>query len=62
MFSELSGFRIMSRMCTNYPDKFCYICSDITFKTQRKNLTPLVFKLYEQYSGFAIAIDKKRTI
>lgn len=45
---------VLSGKCKNDPDKFCYICGDITFKTQRRNLTPLVIKLYEEYYGFAI--------
>ena len=49
----------MSRKCINDPDKFCYICGNITFKTQRRNLTPLVTKLYEQYFGFAIGQQDK---
>lgn len=44
----------MSRKYKNDPDKFRYICGDITFKTQRRYGTPLVTKLHEDYFGFAI--------
>jgi hypothetical protein len=32
----------MPRKCVNYPDNFCYVCGDLTFKDQRRSLTLLV--------------------
>lgn len=59
MFSKLSDFfLIMSRKYKNDPDKFYFICGDVTFKTQRRNLTPLVTKLYE--SILALPSDNKK--
>ena len=39
----------MPRKCVNHPDNFCYVCGDLTFKDQRRSLTPLVKKCYELY-------------
>lgn len=49
----------MSRKCKNDPDKFCYICGEITFVSQRRNLTPLIKKLYESYFGFPVRQQDK---
>ena len=39
----------MPRMCVNTSDAFCYICGDVTFKSQRLSFTPLIKKCYEHY-------------
>jgi len=51
----------MPRKCVNHPDNFCYICGDLTFKDQRRNLTPVVTKFYKLYFGCKVGgQDKKR--
>lgn len=41
----------MPRKCVNHVDSFCYICGELTFKSQRRHLTPLVKKYYRLYFG-----------
>lgn len=41
----------MPRKCINHVDNFCYICGELTFKSQRRNLTPLIKKCYQRYFG-----------
>lgn len=49
----------MSRNCVNHPDNFCYICGELTFKEQRRSLTPAVKKCYEQYFGCKVGDQGK---
>ena len=28
----------------NHPDTFCYVCGEMTFKSQMQNLTPIIKK------------------
>jgi len=37
----------MTKNCVNHPDNFCYVCSELTFKSQRRNFTPLINVCYE---------------
>ena len=32
----------MQRKCVNSSDAFCYICNEVTFKSQRRSFTPLI--------------------
>ena len=41
----------MPRKCVNYPNNFCYVCGDLTFKDQRRSLAPLIRQCYELYFG-----------
>ena len=41
----------MPRKCVNSSDAFCYICGEVTFKSQRQAFTPLIKKCYEHYLG-----------
>jgi len=41
----------MSRKCVNSSDVFCYICVEVTFKSQRRSFAPLIKKCYEHYFG-----------
>lgn len=49
----------MPRKCVNEPDNFCYVCGDLTFKEQRRRLTPLVKKCYELYFGCKVGDQDK---
>lgn len=49
----------MPRNCVNHPDSFCYVCGGLTFKSQRRNITPLVRKSYELYFGCKIGDQDK---
>ena len=42
---------IIQRTCVRHPDNFCYVCDELTFKSQRRNFTPLVIKCYVLYFG-----------
>ena len=41
----------MPRECVNTSDAFCYICGEVTFKSQRRAFIPLIKKFYEHYFG-----------
>jgi len=41
----------MPRKCLNHPETFCYVCGEMTFKSQEANFTPLIKKCYELYVG-----------
>jgi hypothetical protein len=45
----------MRRKCLNHPDIFCYVCGELTFKSQRRNFTPLIKKCYELYFGCKVS-------
>ena len=32
----------MPRSCVNNPDNFCYVCVEVTFASQKRNITALV--------------------
>ena len=49
----------MPRGCRKSPDNFCYICGEITFKKQKRNLTPLIKKCYEHYFGCKVGDQDK---
>jgi hypothetical protein len=49
----------MQRKCVNHPDNFCFVCGDLTFKDQRRSLTPLFKKYYELYFGCKVGDQDK---
>jgi hypothetical protein len=49
----------MPRKCVNSRDAFCYICSEVTFKPQRRSFTPLIKKWYENYFGCEVGDQEK---
>ena len=49
----------MSRSYQNKPNSFCYICSEVVWKSQRKPLSKLVRKAYELYFGCKIGDQEK---
>lgn len=49
----------MPRKCVNHPDNFCYVCGELTFKSQRRCFTPLVRKCYQLYFGCSVGDQDK---
>ena len=49
----------MPRKCVNSVNSFCYICGEITFLAQKRNLTPLVKTAYYHYFGIKIGDQDK---
>ena len=49
----------MSRKCLNHPDTFCYVCGEMTYKSQRRNFTPLIKKWYELHFGRTVSDQDK---
>ena len=49
----------MPRKCLNSSDTFCYMCSEITFKSRRRSFTPLIKKCYEHYFGCKVGYQDK---
>lgn len=50
----------MPRDCVNKPSNFCYICGDVTFKSQKRNITPLIRKAYNLYFGCKVGDQDKK--
>jgi hypothetical protein len=42
-------FCIIPRKCSNQPDTFCYVCSELTFRCKRQSFTLLIKTYYEFY-------------
>lgn len=49
----------MPRECVNSANSFCYICGELTFKSQKRTITPLVCKAYELYFGIKVGNQDK---
>ena len=49
----------MPRTCVNHPNNFCYICGDVTLKSQRKPINSVVRKAYELYFSCKIGDQDK---
>jgi len=47
------------RKCINSPDKFCYICGELTVLKQQVNITDFVKKVYFAYFGLKIGDQDK---
>lgn len=41
----------MPRKCINNPNSFCYICGNVVFAVQRRNITPVIKTAYNLYFG-----------
>lgn len=41
----------MPRKCINDPNSFCYICGEVVFAVQRRNITPVIKTAYNLYFG-----------
>ena len=55
---SVSLVRNMSLSCQNKSNSFCYVCSEVVLKSQRKSLSELVRKAYELYFGCEVGDDK----
>ncbi|KAL7630757.1 UNVERIFIED_CONTAM: hypothetical protein RMT77_019028 [Armadillidium vulgare] len=49
----------MSKQCVNNANSFCYACGELTFKSQRRNITPMLRKAYELYFEIKIKNQDK---
>lgn len=49
----------MPRNCVNSANSFCYVCGELTFKSQKRTFTPLVLKAYELYFGIKVGDQDK---
>jgi hypothetical protein len=49
----------MPRKCWIHPDTFCYLCGELTFKSQRRNFTSFIKKYYELYFGCKVCDQDK---
>ncbi|GBN87961.1 hypothetical protein AVEN_65749-1 [Araneus ventricosus] len=48
-----------TRGCSNDPNKFCYICSELTIKKQQRNITDFMKKLYFAHFGVKLGDQDK---
>lgn len=48
----------MPRKCVNSVDNFCYVCGEVTFASQKRELTPLIKTAYYHYFDCKIDEDK----
>ncbi|GBL87024.1 hypothetical protein AVEN_218731-1 [Araneus ventricosus] len=48
-----------TRGCSNDPNKFCYICGELTIKKQQRNITDFVKKLFFAYFGVRLGDQDK---
>ena len=49
----------MPRKCVNMVNNFSYICGEITFSSQKRNLAPLVKTAYLHYFGMSVGDQDK---
>ena len=49
----------MPRHCVNPPNSFCYVCGELTFKSQRREFNPLIKKCYQLYFGCKVGDQDK---
>ena len=51
-----------SRQCKNDPNKFCYICDELTFAKEKRSITSHIKKLYMYKAYFHCDIgDQEKT-
>ena len=48
-----------SRQCKNDPNKFCYICDELTFAKEKRSITSHIKKLYKAYFHCDIGDQEK---
>lgn len=57
---KISSFVIMaSNSCVNSPDKFCYVCGEVTLKNQQRSINEAVKVKYLEMFGFAVGHQDK---
>ena len=49
----------MPKKCLNHPDNCSYVFGDLTFKSQRQNITPFITKCFERYFGCKVGHQHK---
>ena len=49
----------MNRGCKNHPDRFCYICGEVTLPDRVNRITPFVKKAYFAYFGVKVGDQDK---
>ena len=49
----------MDCKCKNYPDRFCYICSNVVLPTHQVKNTDFVKKAYQNYFGVKLENQNK---
>ena len=49
----------MPRKCVNSANNFCYVCGEVTFKSQKRQITPLIKRAYHLYFGCKIGDQDK---
>lgn len=49
----------MSRACKSNPDRFCYICGEVTLKKHQRKLTDHIKALYHAYFGCKVGDQEK---
>lgn len=47
------------KKCKNDPDRFCYICGQVTLPNRKSNITDFVKKMYLAYFGFKLGDQDK---
>ena len=50
---------IMPKKCLNHPDNLCYVFGELTFKSQRQNVIPLITKCYDHDFGRKVGHQDK---
>jgi hypothetical protein len=50
---------IMNRVCKNHPDRFCYICGQVTFPQRKLHISEFVRKAYHAYFGVKLGDQDK---
>jgi len=49
----------VSNMCVKAPDMSCYVCGELTVKTQRRSLTPIEKKACDLHFGCKVGDQDK---
>jgi hypothetical protein len=50
----------MPRRCLNHPDNVCYVCGEMTFKSQRRHFIPRTRECFELHFGCSFGDQDKR--
>ena len=47
------------RKCINDPNKFCYICGELTFEHEKRAIDKTLYNLYHAYFGMPLGDQDK---